>query len=103
MLPTTSYATTTTSLEEFGNGKAINNDNSNIWNPVIRQAMIAGFIRKDIEHYGLLVTAAGKFYLKDPKPFSVVPDREFVDTDEGGEGGTSALDENLHKQARRPA
>jgi ATP-dependent DNA helicase RecQ len=86
-------------LEEFGNGKAINNDNSNIWNPVIRQAMIAGFIRKDIEHYGLLkLTAAGKFYLKDPKPFSVVPDREFVDTDEGGEGGTSALDENLHKQ-----
>ena len=47
-------------LEEFGNGKAINNDNSNIWNPVIRQAMIAGYIRKDIEHYGLLkLTAAG--------------------------------------------
>ena len=86
-------------LEEFGNGKAINNDNSNIWNPVIRQAMIAGFIRKDIEHYGLLkLTAAGRAYLKHPQPFSVVPDREFVDTDEAGEGGTSALDENLHKQ-----
>ena len=28
----------------------------------------------------------------------MVPDREFVDTDEAGEGGTSALDENLHKQ-----
>lgn len=86
-------------LEEFGNGKTINNDNSNIWNPVIRQAMIAGYIRKDIEHYGLLkLTAAGRFYLKEPKPFSVVPDREFADSDEMGEGGTSALDESLHKQ-----
>ncbi len=86
-------------LEEFGNGKAINNDNSNIWNPVIRQAMIAGFIRKDIEHYGLLkLTAAGRLYLKHPKPFSVVPDREFADTEEMGEGGTSALDEGLHQQ-----
>ena len=86
-------------LEEFGNGKAINNDNSNIWNPVIRQAMIAGYIRKDIAHYGLLkLTAAGRLYLKHPKSFSVVPDREFADTEEMGEGGTSALDEGLHQQ-----
>lgn len=86
-------------LPEFGNGKRINEENSMIWNPVIRQAMIAGYIRKDIENYGLLkLTAAGRAYLKDPQPFKVVPDREFQEYDDAGEGGASALDMNLFKQ-----
>ena len=86
-------------LSEFGNGKKINEENPAIWNPVIRQAMIAGYIRKDIENYGLLkLTAAGKAYLKDPKPFQVVPDREFQESADEGEGGTSALDMGLFKQ-----
>ena len=88
-------------LPEFGNGKEINNDITTIWNPVIRQGMIAGYIRKDIEHYGLLkITSPGKEWLKDPSPFSVVPDREFVDSDDGGEGGTSALDLPLYQQLK---
>ena len=86
-------------LSEFGNGKKINEENPAIWNPVIRQAMIAGYIRKDIENYGLLkLTAAGKAYLKDPKTFQVVPDREFQKSADDGEGGTSALDMGLFKQ-----
>ncbi|MFC2760054.1 HRDC domain-containing protein, partial [Hallella multisaccharivorax] len=88
-------------LEEFGNGRQINDDMSSIWNPVIRQGMIAGFIRKDIENYGLLkITALGKAWLKDPHSFSVVPDREFVDSEDGGEGGTSALDMSLYQQLK---
>ena len=88
-------------LPEFGNGKEINNDIASIWNPVIRQGMIAGYIRKDIEHYGLLkITSSGKEWLKEPRPFSVVPDREFVDSDDGGEGGTSALDLPLYQQLK---
>lgn len=88
-------------LPEFGNGKAINEEMSTIWNPVIRQGMIAGYIRKDIENYGLLkITSAGKEWLKSPRPFSVVPDREFVESDDGGEGGTSALDMNLFNQLK---
>ena len=84
-----------------GNGKEINNDIASIWNPVIRQGMIAGYIRKDIEHYGLLkITSSGKEWLKEPRPFSVVPDREFVDSDDGGEGGTSALDLPLYQQLK---
>lgn len=74
---------------------------SAIWNPVIRQGMIAGYIRKDIENYGLLkITAAGKAWLKNPRPFSVVPDREFADSDDNGEGGTSALDLRLFNQLK---
>lgn len=88
-------------LPEFGNGRAINQEMPNIWNPVIRQGMIAGYIRKDIERYGLLkITAMGKMWLKAPRPFSVVPDREFVDSDDGGEGGTSALDMGLFEQLK---
>lgn len=88
-------------LEEFGNGKQINQDMSTIWNPVIRQGMIAGYIRKDIEQYGLLkITATGKEWLKNPRPFSVVPDREFVDSEDSGVGGTSALDMSLFNQLK---
>ena len=88
-------------LPEFGNGKAINDEASSIWNPVIRQGMIAGFIRKDIENYGLLkITASGREWLKEPRPFMVVPDREFVDSEESGEGGTSALDMGLYQQLK---
>ena len=84
-------------LPEFGNGEKINEEDSNIWNPVIRQAMISHYIRKDVENYGLLkLTAQGRAYLKNPVPFTIVSDREFVETDEGSEGGTSALDENLY-------
>lgn len=88
-------------LPEFGNGKQINQEMSTIWNPVIRQGMIAGYIRKDIENYGLLkITPAGKAWLKNPRPFSVVPDREFADSDDNGEGGTSALDMSLFNQLK---
>src|SRR5690606_30256465 len=69
---------------------------------VIRQAMIAGFLSKDIENYGLLkVTPAGKAYLKKPQPFPIVKDNEFDDDEEetnvGGKssGGTCAADDVL--------
>lgn len=86
-------------LAEFGNGQKINDENSMIWNPVIRQGIIAEYIKKDIENYGLLkLTQAGRAYLKDPQPFKVVPDREFQEYDDGSENGSSALDMNLFKQ-----
>ena len=80
-------------LEEFGMGE---DEDPKIWNPVIRQALIAGYLKKDVENYGLLkLTAAGKKFLKSPKSFMVMLDHEFNDEDEGPEGGTSALDPTL--------
>ncbi len=39
-----------------------------LWNPVIRQALIAGYLKKDVENYGLLkLTAAGKRFIKNPE------------------------------------
>ena len=88
-------------LDEFGIGE---DDDEKIWNPVIRQALIAGYIRKEVENYGLLkITAAGKKFLKAPKSFMIVKDAEFSDDYEAGvepEGGTGALDPTLSAMLR---
>ena len=84
-------------LEEFGAGE---DEDPKIWNPVIRQALIAGFLRKDVENYGLLkLTAAGKRYMQNPESFMIVKDNEFNDDDDDslGEGHGSALDPTLYK------
>ena len=40
-----------------------------MWNAVIRQALIAGYLSKDVENYGLLkVTPEGHKFLKKPNP-----------------------------------
>ena len=81
-------------LEEFGSGE---DEDPKIWNPIIRQALIAGFLKKEVENYGLLkVTAAGKKFIKNPTSFMVVQDHEFSEDEEVvPEGGTSALDPTL--------
>ena len=80
-------------LDEFGSGE---DEDPKIWNPVIRQALIAGLLKKEVENYGLLkVTAAGKKFIKHPYSFMVVEDREFSEEEEPAEGGTSALDPTL--------
>lgn len=87
-------------LEEFGLGEDMDDK---LWNPVIRHGMLAGFIRKDVESYGLLkVTAAGKRYLKNPVSFPVVKDADFHQMESEGTtvGGTAALDPMLHKMLR---
>ena len=61
--------------ELFGAGEDMD---EKLWNPVIRQALIAGFIKKDVENYGLLkITAAGKKFLKKPESFMIVEDKDF--------------------------
>ena len=80
----------------FGMGE---DEDEKIWSPVIRQALIAGYIKKEVENYGLLkITAAGKRFLKSPESFMIVKDVEFRDDDDSlmdHEGGTSAIDPML--------
>ena len=86
--------------ELFGCGA---DDDDKIWNPVIRQALIAGYLKKEVENYGLLkVTSAGKKFLKYPQSFMIVKDAEFLDTDDipDHEGGISALDPVLSSMLR---
>ena len=82
-------------LEDFGAGE---DEDPKLWNPVIRQALIAGYLKKDVENYGLLkVTAAGKRFIKNPTEFMIVRDNEFRDDEEeeGNETVGMALDPEL--------
>ena len=84
-------------LETFGTGTS---DEEKTWNAVIQQALISGYLEKDVENYGLLkMTAAGKKFLKSPKPFKIVEDRDF-DEEENEDmpmrtGGTVVVDPGL--------
>ncbi|NGF57319.1 DNA helicase RecQ [Parapedobacter sp. SGR-10] len=81
----------------FGSGKE---EGVNYWNSLLRQAELAGFIRKDIDHYGLLnLTEDGKKYLKNPYALKFILNRPMENTDEDSSEevsqGTGTLDSQL--------
>ena len=83
-------------LEVFGSGMG---EEEKVWNNVIRQALIDGYLSKDVENYGLIkVTSAGKKFLKHPKSFKIVEEGDFEEAEEEApmHGGASlALDPTL--------
>ena len=82
-------------LECFGSGSG---DDVKRWNAVIRQAVIAGYISKDVENYGLLkVTDAGRKFLEKPCSFKIVEDKDFEEEETVMRGGgTFAVDPELY-------
>ena len=89
-------------LEVFGSGMG---EEERLWNSVIRQALIAGYLAKDVENYGLLkVTPSGHKFLKNPKSFKIVEDTDF-DEDEVEEtpmrgGASCAVDPVLYSMLK---
>ena len=83
-------------LEFFGIGE---DKDEKFWNMVIRQALIALFLTKDIENYGLLkITQKGLDFLENPTSFMLAEDHDYTDTtDEENAFGarTAAVDEEL--------
>ena len=83
-------------LEFFGIGE---DKDEKFWNMVIRQALIAKFLTKDIENYGLLkLTPKGMAFLEHPTSFMLAEDHDYADTtDEENAFGarTAAVDEEL--------
>ncbi|MCM1520284.1 MAG: DNA helicase RecQ [Lachnoclostridium sp.] len=64
-------------LEVFG---CEENSDERTLNTVIRQAILNGYVQRDIENFGLLsVTKEGKNFLKKPTSFKIVEDNEFND------------------------
>lgn len=52
-------------------------------NAVLRQAVLAGYLDRDIENYGTLhITDSGRRYLADPVSFHIVEDSEFSDEED---------------------
>ncbi len=88
-------------LENFGAGTG---EEEKFWNAVIRQALIAGYLSKDVENYGLLkVTAEGKKFLKYPKSFKITEDNDFKEEDEEAPvrgGGVCAVDPTLYSMLK---
>ena len=89
-------------LEVFGSGMG---EEERLWNAVIRQALIAGYLTKDVENYGLLkVTPAGHKFLKKPTSFKIVEDTDFdeeeVDETPMRSGASCAVDPVLYSMLK---
>ena len=66
----------TNTLAVFGSGA---NKDSHFWMALIRQALVAGYLIKEIEAYGLIrITTRGKAFLDQPESFMMTEDHKFV-------------------------
>jgi ATP-dependent DNA helicase RecQ len=64
----------------FGCG---NDKDERYWMALIRQVLVAGLLKKDIETYGILKLAdEGAAYLKNPTSFMVTEDHEYSDDED---------------------
>ncbi len=69
----------TDSLEIFGSGSS---KDSNFWMAIIRQALVTGYLVKEIESYGLIrITARGKAFLNQPSSFMMTEDHKYDQDD----------------------
>lgn len=83
----------------FGIGK---DKDARYWMALIRQVLVAGFLKKDIETYGVLrLSDAGRNFISNPESFLMAEDHVFdEDSDDGivtnaKKGGGAAADEKL--------
>lgn len=84
-------------LEVFG---CLQGSDARTINTVIRQAIIAGYLDRDIENFGLLkITKKGKDYYKKPVSFKIVEDNDFSEDEEEmvvKSGAACAVDPELY-------
>lgn len=88
-------------LKIFGIGES---EDEKYWNAVLRQALINGFITKEIENYGLLkLTDKGKEFLKSPYSIMLTKNHDYDSNDDDNEtvqsqgSGGGAADTELFK------
>lgn len=93
-------------LECFGKGSE---RPEKFWNAAIRQSVVGGLLRKEIESYGTLhLTEKGKEFLEHPTSFMMLKEHDYegdgsADDDDDiltASKGGSALDENLLAQLK---
>ncbi|MDR1592734.1 MAG: DNA helicase RecQ [Prevotellaceae bacterium] len=87
-------------FEDLETFNSVSGEEADLLHPVIRQAMIYGYIDKEIENYGVLkVTKPGHEFLQQPKTFLISKNNEFDDDNyeasSRGGGGTCAVDTEL--------
>lgn len=91
-------------LPVFGSGKE---QPEHLWQSLIRQMLLHGLLKKDIEEYGLLkITKEGLAFMKKPKSFPIVLNNLFeeanADDDEGADAGNAgaSTDERLFEMLK---
>ncbi len=78
------------------------------WNTILRQALVNGFIKKEIETYGVIrISDEGRKFIEKPFPFMIAEDTNFDDDtteDEdlivAGKNGGAAFDDTLFKMLK---
>ncbi|MCX2680229.1 DNA helicase RecQ [Galbibacter sp. EGI 63066] len=84
----------------FGIGKE---KDAAYWMALIRQVLVTGMLKKEIEQYGVLhLMDQGKAFLKQPESFMMTEDHTYTDADDGtiitaGKSGGAVADEKLLK------
>lgn len=90
-------------LEVFGEGA---DQSDRFWTTLIRQAVLAGFLHKDIDNYGLLkISEKAEEFIENPVSFKIALDTSFEDTesdedDDFGAGGGGAADMQLFEMLK---
>lgn len=90
-------------LAEFGIGKG---QPDHFWNSLVRQMLLEGLLKKDIEEYGVLkMTKKGEEFYKKPKSFKIVLSNLFEEANEDDEEGAEAsagasIDEKLFEMLK---
>lgn len=87
-------------IDTFGEGKS---EPESTWQTVIQEAIVAGYLKKDVESYGnLKITPDGKKFLSKPKSFkiNIVDEDEVDDIDienipQTGDADSCAVDPEL--------
>ena len=89
----------TDAQEYFGSGA---DHDSPYWMALLRQLLVAGYLKKDIETYGVIhLTDSGKKFIKSPTSFMMTEDHSFKDANDdvivGANKGGDVADEQLFK------
>ena len=83
--------------EFFGIGS---NETLSYWRALIRQLLVAGLLKKEIETYGVIkLTAKGEAFLASPHSFFMTENHEYDQTQStpsSSGGGTAVFDKKLH-------
>ena len=87
-------------LECFGIGSE---HSEFFWNAVLRQALVDGYIEKDVDNYGLIkITEKGRLFMDEPHSFMIIEDHDYDYNDEPAvQTHIAALDEQLLSILRR--
>jgi ATP-dependent DNA helicase RecQ len=89
----------TNELPFFGKGK---NHDTIYWMALVRQALVAGYLRKDIETYGVLkLTPLGQEFIEQPKSFMMTSDHTYnIDSNRNYNNASDVADATLMRMLK---